>query len=230
MNGEPVNSILASLPTSERTIIQAQLTAGPLRHGAILLEPGQAVERICFPSAGVISVIAALENDDSVETMTVGPEGVLGASAAFFPVTAYGRALVQIPGAAHWLPADWLRGRLEDLPRLRELLVRRLELTVSEAQQTAACNAVHTLPQRLAKWLLRCHDRAGGDVLTLTQEFLSHMLGAHRTTVTQVASSLQGRGLIRYQRGRVEIVDRPGLEALTCECYAAVTSRQRELA
>ncbi|HEY0052121.1 MAG TPA: helix-turn-helix domain-containing protein, partial [Caulobacteraceae bacterium] len=112
---------------------------------------------------------------------------------------------------------------------LRSMLASYMELTAAEAQQTAGCNALHHLPARLAKWLLRCHDRAETDVLNLTQEFLSEMLGAHRTTVTQVAQGLQDAGLIRYQRGRILVLDRAGLEAAACECYAVITSRWAEL-
>jgi CRP-like cAMP-binding protein len=225
----PGNQLLALLDPQERAALAAHLsvTAGP--QGQVLFEPGDVISHVHFVTRGMISVVTVMSSGATVESMTVGNEGVIGLGAVFGAPTAFARALWQIEGAGLRIEAARLRDAAERSPRLRRLLEIYTQQQLAEAQQSAACNAVHKLEPRMAKWLLRSQDRLPGDFIPLTQEFLGDMLGAQRTTVTQVAGQLQAAGLIRYQRGRVEVIDRAGLERVACECYDAIRRRSEEL-
>ena len=223
------NKLLASLDEIERAAIAPHVRRREYSLGQVVYDHGDRISEVHFVTAGMISVLAVMEDGTAVETMVIGSEGVVGDGGAHGPDTHYGRALVQMQGAS--LSVD--SGRMQDLvgrhPGLRRALTRYAHSLVSEAQQNAACNAVHRLESRLAKWLLRCHDRTQADILPMTQEFLSYMLGAQRTTVTEVARRLQFAGLIRYSRGKIEVLDRAGLERAACECYGMVQERRRGL-
>ncbi|MGB7037023.1 MAG: helix-turn-helix domain-containing protein, partial [Xanthobacteraceae bacterium] len=155
------------------------------------------------------------------ETSSVGHEGAVGLQSGLGHRVAVTRAIVQIGGKFSVLPASRLENAAARSPALRELIVRHIETLWAEAQQNAACNAIHDGSSRLCRWLLQCADRIGSNQLLLTQEFLAEMLGVRRTTVTLLAQELQKKGIVRYSRGRITILDRARLEAGACECYGA---------
>jgi CRP-like cAMP-binding protein len=159
----------------------------------------------------------------------VGRDSVYGAAAALNGRVALNDAIVQIPGAASTIDVAHLRKAAADSASLRAALIRHAEFVFVQAQQSAACNATHTLEARLARWLLRAHDLSGGDTLLLTQEFLGQMLGVQRTSLSLVANTLQTAGLIRYRRGRIEIINLEGLMESSCQCYKAVRTQYDRL-
>ena len=188
-------------------------------------EAGEAVEQVYFPHAGMISLLAVMTDGQSIETATVGHEGVVGANAGFGAHVSFTRAVVQAPLTTSRLAAAEFRAITRQSEPLRALLASYAEVLLSQVQQTAACNALHAIEARLARWLLQTHVRVDGDVLPLTQEFLSQMLGVRRTTVNLIARQLQATGTITLRRGRIIITDRDALEAVACECYAVVRER-----
>ena len=223
------NGLLNSLAAEERAAVTPHLREHSFKIGDVLYDHGDPVTDVHFIDSGIISILTMMLDGSSVETAALGNEGMVGDGAIFRSAPFFGRALVQADGRS----AKIETGRLQELVArhdgLRNALERYSNAQTSEAQQNAACNAVHRLEARLAKWLLRCHDRVSGDSLPMTQEFLSYMLGAQRTTVTEVARRLQFAGLIRYSRGKIEIIDRAGLERASCECYGVVQDRLAEL-
>jgi len=217
------NFLLAALPPEERVWLERQAEAVPLERGEILHEQGDELGAAYFPFDGMISLVTVLNKSGKVvETAIIGREGALGATACFGPQQAFRRAMVQVAGSAARIPAARLREATERSAALRTVLGRYNEVLLAQAQQIAACNAFHEAEERLARWLLQTHDRVDSDTVPLTQELLAQMLGVRRTTVTLIALTLQERGLLRYRRGRIEIVNRAGLEGLACECYSAM--------
>jgi CRP-like cAMP-binding protein len=155
----------------------------------------------------------------------VGREGAVGAFGGLGPWNAFTRAVVQLPGTAVVIPASSFQAVVAQRERIRNLILRYKEALLAQVQQTAACNALHTLEERLARWLLQALDRADDPELPLKQEFIAQMLAVRRTTVTVVASKLQEAGMIRYRRGHIAILDRSRLEETACECYGAIRRR-----
>jgi CRP-like cAMP-binding protein len=147
---------------------------------------------------------------------------VIGASSGLGAKQSVGRAIVQLPSTAAWLSASQFHAAANRSQAIRDLIVRYNDLLVAQIQQSVVCNALHTMEARLCRWLLQAHDCMDGSAIPLTQEFLAQMLGVRRTTVTLAAQLLQSEGVIRYRRGLIQIVDRPTLEKLSCECYAVV--------
>jgi CRP-like cAMP-binding protein len=167
----------------------------------------------------MISLLSVMQDGKAVETAVVGREGVLGAQCSFGISFPYARAVVQIPGRAARIAAPQLQKAVRESERMGDLFIRYRELRLAQTQQSAACNALHGAGSRLSRWLLQTSDVIGADVVPLTQEFLSQMLGVRRTTVTAIARTLQEAGMIHYTRGRIEISDREKLESYACECY-----------
>lgn len=188
----------------------------------MLYDPGDQIETIYFPHDCVISLMTLMENGAAIESAAVGREGALGLMAAVVPRQSLSRAIVQAPGFASRVGANLLHDLSPRLPALRGLIDRHNEALFGHAIQSVACNALHAVEARFCRWLLSCQDRVDADTVHLTQELLADMLGVQRTTVTAVAGSLQNKGLIRYRRGVVDILNRGGLEAIACECYGAV--------
>lgn len=219
------NCLLAALPREEHDKLRPFLRETELRRGEILLEAGEAFELICFPSRAVVSLVSAMDDGTVVETATIGREGAFGFAALFGGTVAMARYVVQMPGAASLIPRSRIQ-RLTDadggMRTLRSLFDAWGQAFVAQVLQSVACNAAHTVEQRLCRSLLMAHDRHGDDALPLTQELLAQMLGVRRASVTQAAGSLQERGLIRYRRGMIRILDRTGLERHCCECYGTV--------
>ncbi len=187
------------------------------------------VEAVYFVEAGWVSMIARLEDGLSAEVGLVGREGMVGLPLVFGVEASGVEALVQGPGMALRMEAGAFRHALDEHPSLRALLFRYGEFMRAQVTQTAACNGNHGLEQRLARWMLMSHDRADSDRFAMTHEFLATMLCVHRPSVTIAARLLQRAGLIRYGSGQITVVDRPGLEAVACECHGTVGRQYRKL-
>jgi CRP-like cAMP-binding protein len=223
------NSLLDALPAADYALVAPHLVQLEVERGRLLYDPGDLVDQVYFPHDGVISLMTLMENGAAIESSTIGPEGALGLTAAAAPRQSLSRAIVQTPLRAARIAADRLHEAWERSPTLRDLVDRHNEALYGHAIQSVACNALHSVEARFCRWLLTCHDRITTDTVAVTQEFLADMLGVQRTTVTAVARSLQEKALIRYRRGVVEILDRAGLEALSCECYGVVRNNYQRL-
>ncbi len=216
------NRLLASLTPADFARLSPQLTLIEMEKGRTICDPGDPIETVYFPHDCVISLMTLMENGAAIESATIGREGAFGLMAAIAPRQSMSRAIVQVPGRASRMSATALAEAVRHAPGLANLIDRHNDALFGHAIQSVACNALHAVEARFCRWLLSCRDRIDGDTVSLTQEFLADMLGVQRTTVTAVAGALQTKGLIRYRRGVVDILDRPGLEATACECYDAV--------
>ena len=216
------NRLLAALTSEDHSLLAPHFKEQSFELGLVLHEAGEPVENIYFPHEGMVSLLAVMSEGQGIETATVGSEGVVGAMSGFGIRLNFTRAVVQAPLRASRISRAQFQTALNQSEKLRFLIVTYNEILLAQVQQTAACNALHAMEARLARWLLQTRDRVEGDALPLTQEFLSQMLGVHRTTVTLVATQLEQAGLIRTRRGRIIILDRPGLEQVACECYAII--------
>jgi CRP-like cAMP-binding protein len=223
------NSLLAALSADDMALVAPHLSHVELERGRLLYDPGDTIDVVYFPHDGVISLMTLMENGAAIESTTIGPEGALGLMAAVAPRQSLSRAIVQTPLKASRISAERLHEVWEKCPRLRDLVDRHTEALYGHAIQSVACNALHSVEARFCRWLLTCHDRISSNTVALTQEFLADMLGVQRTTVTAVARSLQDKGIIRYRRGVVDIIDRSGLEALSCECYGVIRRTYQRL-
>lgn len=216
------NRLLSALPSEDRALLTPHLTTVDLEKGRLLYDPGDLIEQVYFPNDCVISLMTLMENGAAIESATIGREGALGLMAAVAPRQSLSRAIVQAPGSALRIAAGPLHDVWTRSAALRDRVDRHNEALFGHAIQSVACNALHAVEARFCRWLLSCHDRIDSNTVNLTQEFLADMLGVQRTTVTAVAGSMQAKGLIRYRRGVVDILDRAGLETMACECYGAV--------
>ena len=218
------NDILQALPADEVRRLRPHLTRIRLVSGGVLYLAGDRIDHVLFVEQGFVSMVAVADGTESrVEVGLIGREGIVGALALIAPgATSYVQAMVQMPGAAFRIPTAALLAILEQAPTLRRLMLQAFEASLAQLAQTAACNSRHTVPERLARWLLMAHDRVDGDELLLTQEFLAIMLAVRRPGVTIAVGELQAVGLVRHSRGRIVICDRPGLEAAACVCYDRV--------
>lgn len=216
------NRILASLPAGDLASLAPHLTQLDMEKGRLLFDPGDQINTIYFPLDCVISVMTLMESGEAIESVTIGREGAYGLASAISPREALSRAIVQVPGRTCRISASALHEAWKRSPALQLLIAKHGDALFAHSAQSVACNALHSVEQRFCRWLLSCHDRIDLDTVSLTQEFLADMLGVQRTTVTAVARSLQAKGMIRYRRGIVDVLDRPGLEATSCECYDAV--------
>jgi len=223
------NRLLDALPPADYALVAPHIVQLEVERGRLLYDPGDAIEHVYFPHDGVISLLTLMENGAAIESSTIGPEGALGLMAAVAPRQSLSRAIVQTPLRVARVSAERLHEVWEKSPALRDLADRHTEALYGHAIQSVACNALHSVEARFCRWLLTCHDRISSDTVALTQEFLADMLGVQRTTVTAVARSLQEKGVIRYRRGVVDIVDRPALQAMTCECYGVIRHHYKRL-
>lgn len=233
--GRPTNRLLAALPAAEFNRILPHLQTVPLVRRQVLLKRGDPISHVFFPNAGVCSVTAMMKNGTAVEVATVGDEGMIGISAFLGGNAMPGETMVQVPSAepaemtAERMPIKAFQRALDKRGVLWDGISRYSQGTVALIMQSTACMALHTVPQRCCRWLLMTHDRIRHDEFHLSQEFLAMMLGASRPTVTLVARALQQAGLIRYTHARMTILDRRGLEAASCECYATIKTEFERL-
>jgi CRP-like cAMP-binding protein len=225
----PPNSLLANLSSADFELLRPHLHDAELVHETVLARAGDTLDRVYFPHSGIISLVLTLEGGEAIEVAMVGRDSVYGAAAALDGRVALNDAIVQIPGAASTLDVAHLRTAAAESVSFRAALIRHAEFVFVQAQQSAACNATHTLEERLARWLLRSRDLSGSDTLLLTQEFLGQMLGVQRSSLSVTANTLQTAGLIRYRRGRIEITNLEGLTESSCQCYKAVKTQYDRL-
>jgi len=213
------NHILAQLPDSEYERLLPHLESVELSHGKVLYEIGDTIEHNYFPSASLISLVMQMADGKIVEVGLVGNDGMSGMATLLGETKSSERALVQIPNGGVRVRVAVIKEEFKKDGKLQSLLLHYMNALMRQVSQTAACNASHTAEERLSRWLLMCQDRIDSPKLNLTQEFIAEMLGTRRATVNVAAITLQSANLIRYNRGQITIVDRPGLEAFSCECY-----------
>jgi CRP-like cAMP-binding protein len=223
------NALLASLPAADFDLLRPRLRFIEMAHARVLVAADERLSHAYFPHDGIISLVVSLTTGQMVEAAMVGRDSVYGASAALDCAVAVNDAVVQLPGTATIIEVADLRKAVELSAPFRAILIRHEQALFAQALQSAACNASHSAERRLARSLLRACDMSGSDTLALTHEFLGQMLGIQRNSVSIVANTLQQRGLIRYFRGQIEIIDRKGLAEAACECYATAKRRYEKL-
>ncbi|HUK59351.1 MAG TPA: Crp/Fnr family transcriptional regulator [Stellaceae bacterium] len=223
------NWLLDHLAPAAQERIRAQLVPLPLIANHTIHEPGEAATEAVFPTSGLISLVSMMEDGTSVEVGMIGKEGMFGASMVLGDDRPQQRAMVQLEGTALKMPVRVLRQEIEADAGWKGLLLLYAQVTLTTATQAAACNRLHLLEQRFARWPLAAHDRAERDTFPLTHEFLAMMLGVRRPGVTVAAQSLQSDGIISYNHGTMTIVDRKGLEATSCECYRTIQQEMKRL-
>ena len=215
------NHLIASLPRRDRASLLAACESVHLNLGMVLCKPGETTRHVYFPGDCVISLVTALEGEPGLEVGMVGREGMLGAQLALGVSAIPLHALVQGAGTAWRMAAAPFCRELSISKALQLSLSRYVYVLMAQLASAAACTRFHNLEPRLARWLLMTHDRTPSDSFHLTHEFLAHMLGVRRVGITGAAGDLQRQGLIRYRRGDITVLDRAGLEAAACSCYAS---------
>jgi CRP-like cAMP-binding protein len=216
------NHLLAALPEAEWQRWYPHLEAVEMPLGQVLYESGSDIEYVYFPTTAIVSLLYVMQNGGSAEIAVVGNEGVVGVSLFMGGETTPGRAVVQSAGRGYRLVAQVMKDEFNRAGPVMHLLLRYTQALITQMSQTAVCNRHHSLDQQLCRWLLLSLDRLAGSELVMTQELIANMLGVRRGGVTEAAHTLQTDGLIRYTRGKITVVDRPGLERRVCECYAVV--------
>lgn len=223
------NRLLAALPANELETLQPSLVPVTLESGQILYRSGDRIPFVYFPDSAVASLLSRMANEAVVEIGTIGNESVIGLGLALGNAVSLPETIIQVPGTARRMTPDVFLEALRNLPRLRQLVGRCTSAFITQVSQTAACNRLHVVEQRCARWLLLTHDRMGGENdVPLTHQFLSYMLGVRRAGVTEALGMLAVNGLVRAGKGRITIIDRPGLESASCECYAIVRAHAVE--
>jgi CRP-like cAMP-binding protein len=222
-NGRASNRLLAALPKEDIERLDGQLRLRGVDKKLGLQEPGQPIGEVHFPVDAVVSILTRMDEGPSVEIATIGNEGFVGVQVAWGGGAMNPReiATVQVPGEIVSMDAEAFRAEVERKGALASLVERYTQALFSQVSQQVACNGLHSVEQRCARWLLLTHDRVGADEFPMTHEFLAQMLGVRRASVTVTAGILQRAGFVEFGRGRVAVVDRAGLEGAACECYAA---------
>jgi CRP-like cAMP-binding protein len=214
------NRLLELLPANDFARLRQQLDEVPLDYKFELYRAGKPIPFVYFPLTGVASIVNTMMNGAAAEVGTVGNEGIVGLPVILGDTVAPNDVYVQVPGTGLRMPANVFRETLEGSGTMRTVMLHYVHALFNQIAQSAACNSFHTVEQRCCRWLLMTHDRVYSDQFTLTQEFLGMMLGVRRTSITLTANQLKRQGLIKYSRGHVTVLDRPGLERRSCECYA----------
>jgi CRP-like cAMP-binding protein len=216
------NHLLAALPAADFERLSQHLEGVPMPLGHVLYESGNELRHVYFPTTAIISLLYVMEDGASAEIAVVGNEGIIGVALFMGGETMPNRAVVQSAGHAYRLPGQVLKQEFNRSGELQHLLLRYTQALLTQMAQTAVCNRHHSLDQQLCRWLLLSLDRLPANELVMTQELIANMLGVRREGVTEAAGNLQTDGLIEYRRGHITVLDRPGLEARACECYAVV--------
>lgn len=217
-----LNHLLEALSKADLTRFSSELELIQMPLGQVLYESGEKLNYVYFPTTSIISLLYVMENGSSAEIAVVGNEGILGISLFMGGETTPSRAVVQSAGYGYRLKAQLLKDEFNRTGPTMRLLLRYTQALITQMAQTAVCNRHHSIDQQLCRWLLLSLDRLETDELTMTQELIANMLGVRREGVTEAAGKLQKLGLINYSRGRIKVIDRPGLEAKCCECYKVV--------
>ena len=223
------NQLLMALPDAEWQRWQPLLEAAELPLGKVLYESGRKLGHVYFPTTAIVSLLYVMEDGSSAEIAVVGREGVVGISLFMGGESTTSRAVVQSAGQGLRLKAASIKEEFDRSGPVMHLLLRYTQALITQMAQTAVCNRHHSLDQQLCRWLLLSLDRLHGSELVMTQELIANMLGVRREGVTEAALNLQKMGLIRYARGHISVLDRPGLEQRTCECYAVVRNEYLRL-
>ncbi len=216
------NRLLALLPPHDAQRLRPHLKPVALEAKHVLYEARAPISHAYFPSRGVISALNVMEDGRAIEVSTVGNEGMVGLPLLIGARAATNRMMVQVPGEALRLGADVMRDEMSRDSALRRLLILYHIAFLAQVSQAVACNGLHSVQQRCCRWLLMTKDRAQSDVFPMTHELLAEMLGVRRSTVSETLEALQGKGLIRYSRGKFTVLDRKGLMASACECYRRI--------
>lgn len=216
------NRLIAALPDADRQRWLVQLEAVTLELGQVIYESGRPLSHVYFPTTAIVSLLYVMETGASAEIAVVGFEGVVGISLFMGGETTPSRGVVQSAGLAYRLPSSTIKDEFSRSLEVMHLLLRYTQSLITQMAQTAVCNRHHTVDQQLCRWLLLSLDRLEGNQLVMTQELIANMLGVRREGVTEAALKLSRAGLLSYARGHIKVLDRAGLEARTCECYAVV--------
>jgi CRP-like cAMP-binding protein len=216
------NRLLAVLPAAERERLSPHLEPVSMSLGEVVYESGSRLEYVYFPTTSIVSLLYVMADGASAEIAVVGNEGMVGVAVFMGGETTPSRAIVQSAGSAYRLPGHSMKEEFVRGGAMQHLLLRYTQALLTQMAQTAVCNRHHSVDQQLCRWLLLSLDRLPSNKLTMTQELIANMLGVRREGVTEAAGKLQSAGLIQYSRGRITVLDRPGLEGRACECYGVV--------
>ena len=222
------NRILSTVSAEDMAELQPHLRLVELEHGRVLAESRQRVHKVYFPHGGILSSVVELKTGWGIEVGMIGKDGVFGAAQAMDDRMSLNKIVVQVPGWASVIDAEVVKELAGSSPEFRGLLVKYDQFLSAQVQQTAACNALHTVEQRMCTWLVRMYDLVGTE-LPLTQEFLAQMMGVRRTSVTAVAVQMQSEGLITYRRGHIRIVNMELIQKRGCECHESVRENAAEM-
>jgi CRP-like cAMP-binding protein len=223
------NKLLAKVPSKELDRLLPHLHEVELPQTKVLSEIDEKIEHAYFVTSGVVSMVNQPDNGEIVEFATIGNEGMVGFPILLGTSSMPSRVLVQVAGSGLQIRVSDLLDCLSDMPALSRLLMRYVMAVLNQIAQSTSCNRLHQVQERCARWLLHTHDRVHGNSFNLTHEFLSQMLGVHRPTVTVAARMLQQAGLIHYTRGKIEVIDRAGLEQASCSCYRLIVDQYERL-
>lgn len=219
------NRLLARLPRNDFELLKPHLATGSLAQSIVLAEAGDEVDRVVFPLNGMISLVVVMKDGRAIETATVGRDGIFGAASAFGLHRSKVRAIVQVQMNGAFVASAQFRKVANASRDIQLMCINYNEALLAQARVRAACNALHTVEARFCRWLLQTSRVTESDTIMLTQEFLSEMLGVRRTSVTEVASKLQGAGIISYSRGVIKILDQAALGARSCECLQTLSEQ-----
>ena len=223
------NRILNSLPQNIFAATEPHLQPVDLIFGSIVAETGRPVTKVYFPYDGVVSLVVEMKVGDMIETAMVGRDGVVNGTSSLDGAISLHKGIVQVAGSATMLSSEALRTLANEFEPFRSILIRHEQVLLAQAQQSAGCNASHTVEARMCRWLMRIRDLTGSNEMQLTQEFLAQMLGVRRTSVSLIAGTLQKAGFIKYRRGNIELLDIAALQEGACECYEAVNENYKRL-
>jgi CRP-like cAMP-binding protein len=221
--------LLAALPPEDYARLRPHLEPVTFALGDLVYDAGGPLDALYFPTTAVVSLLYTMADGSTAEMGLTGNDGVVGIALFLGGDTTPSRAIVQIAGGALQIPAPRLRTEFKQGGALQQVLLRYIQALITQISQTAVCNRLHAVEQRLCRWLLLSHDRVHSNELQMTQEFIAYMLGGRRESVTVAAGRLRDAGLIRYARGHITICDRPGLEEIVCECYQVVKNEIERL-
>jgi len=223
------NILLSLLSTSDLKRLEPYLKLTRFEQRHVLFEADEQIRHVYFPTSAVVSLVVTLSTGETIEVAMVGLDGAVGAAAALDGKVSLSRGIVQLGGDMVVCDIEALKSTALQSPKLLALLIRHEQTVYAQAQQSAACLATHQVVARLSRWLLRARDLSGSDTLPFTQEYLAQMLGVRRTSVTVVAHTLQAAGLIKYARGKIQILNTEALQESACECYGTVKTQYAKL-
>ena len=223
------NRLLCSLPAEERAHLSLHMKYVTLGLGQVVYECGAQIDYVYFPTTCVVSLMYTMRDGSTAEMALAGNDGIVGIASFLGGGNIPHRAVAQIGGHALKMPARILQQEFRRGGQFQQILLRYTQALITQISQTAVCNRLHPLEQRLCRWLLLCHDRLNGSEIPMTQEIIANMLGGRRESVTVAAGRLQDSGLIHYSRGHIKVLNREGLEAMVCECYKIVDDEMNRL-